>query len=98
MVGLQVLVGKSSERLRENCVRVDVVEEESVSAGARRCKRPVGVAIGAVVLIGVMAVELAVSSGMAWTVWSDASNGINKPMRCIFMVSDNDGNGAQKMN
>lgn len=86
MVGVHVSVGRSRERLRENSVWVDVVEEESVSAGARRTKGSVGIAVGIGVLTGVMAVELAVSSGMAWMVWSDASNGINNPIRCIFMV------------
>lgn len=85
-MGVHVSVGRFRERLRENCVRVDVVEEESVSTGARRARARVGIAVGVGVLAGIMAVELAVSSGMAWMVWSDASNGINKPTRCIFMV------------
>lgn len=71
IVGVHVSVGKSRERLRENCVRVDVVEE-SVSAGARRARGFVGDAVGVGVLAGVMASDvvdgLTISSGMAWVV------------------------------
>jgi hypothetical protein len=65
MVEVHVSVGRSRERLRENCVWVDVAEEESVSAGDRRARGFVGIPVGVGVLTGVMAVELAVSSGMA---------------------------------
>jgi hypothetical protein len=64
MVGVHVSVGKSRERLRENSVRVDVVEVDE----SRRARWFVGIAVGVGVLMGVMAVEVAVSSGMAWTV------------------------------
>ena len=54
MVGVHVSVGRSRERLSENCVRVDVVVEEDMdSAGARFSKEEPGKDVGiGVFLVG----------------------------------------------